>query len=86
MFFEATYVPSPPLSVATEDDFDMETDQTENQSADSLNTCEPGSDKPVDHLIFVIHGIGQQTEQYGHFYEHSRFCKPKCPTTMCELN
>ncbi|ORY93398.1 DDHD domain-domain-containing protein [Syncephalastrum racemosum] len=28
------------------------------------------SESPVDHLIFVIHGIGQQTEQYGHFYEH----------------
>ncbi|EPB86014.1 hypothetical protein HMPREF1544_07172 [Mucor circinelloides 1006PhL] len=68
MFFEATYVPSPPLSVASEED--NTNSQTDNQSADSVNTSEPSSDKPVDHLIFVIHGIGQQTEQYGHFYEH----------------
>ncbi|GAN07840.1 hypothetical protein MAM1_0178c07344 [Mucor ambiguus] len=68
MFFEATYVPSPPLSVASDEDNTSST--TYNQSADSVNTSEPSSDKPVDHLIFVIHGIGQQTEQYGHFYEH----------------
>ncbi|KAI9256357.1 hypothetical protein EDC94DRAFT_616202 [Helicostylum pulchrum] len=64
MFFEATYVPSPPLSVASIDDRDeIPTDTPE-------PNIEPASDKPVDHLIFVIHGIGQQTEQYGHFYEH----------------
>ncbi|KAL9537642.1 hypothetical protein MBANPS3_011595 [Mucor bainieri] len=68
MFFEATYVPSPPLSVASDEDTTNST--ADNQSADSANASEPSSDKPVDHLIFVIHGIGQQTEQYGHFYEH----------------
>ncbi|OAD01141.1 hypothetical protein MUCCIDRAFT_165042 [Mucor lusitanicus CBS 277.49] len=68
MFFEATYVPSPPLSVASDEE--NANSQADSQSADSANTSEPGSDKPVDHLIFVIHGIGQQTEQYGHFYEH----------------
>ncbi|KAG0169641.1 hypothetical protein DFQ28_009016 [Apophysomyces sp. BC1034] len=24
----------------------------------------------VDHIVFVIHGIGQQTEEYGYFHEH----------------
>ncbi|KAK4517280.1 uncharacterized protein ATC70_000613 [Mucor velutinosus] len=72
MFFEATYVPSPPLSIASDEDdlIDNTNTTTDSQSADSVNTSEPSSDKPVDHLIFVIHGIGQQTEQYGHFYEH----------------
>ncbi|KAI8092108.1 hypothetical protein BDF21DRAFT_490741 [Thamnidium elegans] len=64
MFFEATYVPSPPLSVASIDDRDEIPTDTQEPN------IEPASDKPVDHLIFVIHGIGQQTEQYGHFYEH----------------
>ncbi|KAI8375221.1 DDHD domain-containing protein [Blakeslea trispora] len=64
MFFEATYVHSPPLSVASIDDQDVE------QPSPTVEEVEPSSDKPIDHLIFVIHGIGQQTEQYGHFYEH----------------
>ncbi|KAI9365330.1 DDHD domain-containing protein [Pilaira anomala] len=63
MFFEATYVPSPPLSVTSLDDLQDIPTQIEPD-------VEPAAPKPVDHLIFVIHGIGQQTEQYGHFYEH----------------
>ncbi|KAI8328470.1 DDHD domain-containing protein [Choanephora cucurbitarum] len=64
MFFEATYVPSPPQSITSLDDQEVE------QPSPTVEEVEPSSDKPVDHLIFVIHGIGQQTEQYGHFYEH----------------
>ncbi|KAI7902267.1 uncharacterized protein BX663DRAFT_487054 [Cokeromyces recurvatus] len=77
MFFEATYVPSPPLSVASIDDNDIPSINAElptmndNSGKQSIESdIESDSDKPVDHVIFVIHGIGQQTEQYGHFYEH----------------
>ncbi|KAI8975437.1 hypothetical protein BDF20DRAFT_822269 [Mycotypha africana] len=59
MFFETTYVPSPTLSASP-------VEQTE--PVQNLADIEPDSDRPVDHLIFVIH----QTEQYGHFYEHSK--------------
>ncbi|KAI9470818.1 MAG: hypothetical protein EXX96DRAFT_653894 [Benjaminiella poitrasii] len=85
MFFEATYVPSPPLSVVSIDDNDIlsisdepTTDMNDSKSqhkqqsiaVDFDTDSNAVSDKPVDHVIFVIHGIGQQTEQYGHFYEH----------------
>lgn len=69
MFFETTYVPSPPMSVTSIDDEDTnDLHNLEGQQGEPV--IEPSSDKPVDHVIFVIHGIGQQTEQYGHFYEH----------------
>ncbi|KAG1617052.1 hypothetical protein G6F46_004967 [Rhizopus delemar] len=64
MFFEATFVPSPPLSDANSDNLST------NEFDDHASIIEPEADKPVDHVIFVIHGIGQQTEQYGQFYEH----------------
>ncbi|EIE77200.1 hypothetical protein RO3G_01904 [Rhizopus delemar RA 99-880] len=62
MFFEATFVPSPPLSDANSDNLST------NEFDDHASIIEPEADKPVDHVIFVIH----QTEQYGQFYEHSK--------------
>ncbi|KAI8886681.1 hypothetical protein K501DRAFT_243873 [Backusella circina FSU 941] len=61
MYFEATYVPPPSPSISTNS-------VEENIKTPVKETEEP--DRPVDHLIFVIHGIGQQTEQYGQFYQH----------------
>ncbi|KAI9262043.1 DDHD domain-containing protein [Sporodiniella umbellata] len=63
MFSEATVISSPTLS---EPDVDYLSIDEENHSS----VVEPEADKPVDHVIFVIHGIGQQTEQYGQFYRH----------------
>ncbi|KAI9256594.1 hypothetical protein BDA99DRAFT_516859 [Phascolomyces articulosus] len=77
MFFETTYVPSPQLSATST--LEEEDDLTPVPLSPSLGTVpvddtycsdEALSESPVDHLVFVIHGIGQQTEQYGHFYEH----------------
>ncbi|CAO3656995.1 unnamed protein product [Mucor hiemalis] len=70
MFFETTYVPSPPMSVASIDEEDTNGLHDIDGQQQGEPAIEPASDKPVDHVIFVIHGIGQQTEQYGHFYEH----------------
>jgi hypothetical protein len=80
MFFEATYVPSPPLSATSlgkiakktrmtnirltfswEKDNDIPNGQLEenstvlNENYSGFEDIEPTSDKPVDHLIFVIH-------------------------------
>ncbi|KAI9306663.1 hypothetical protein BJ944DRAFT_229300 [Cunninghamella echinulata] len=79
MFFEATYLSSPQFSPISPDDsvfndnFSLEEDnhshrsQTEDQEKEEDQAEE---ETPVNHLVFIIHGIGQQTEQYGHFYEH----------------
>ncbi|KAI8980407.1 hypothetical protein BDB01DRAFT_796310 [Pilobolus umbonatus] len=48
MFFETTFVPSPPLSATTIDDVLVTDEEYESD-------IEPTSDKPVDHVIFVIH-------------------------------
>ncbi|CEI92998.1 hypothetical protein RMCBS344292_07243 [Rhizopus microsporus] len=61
MFFESTFVPSPPLSDTQADN--LSADEEDHSQID----IDHHSDKPVDHVIF---GIGQQTEQYGQFYEH----------------
>lgn len=64
MFFEATFVPSSPsLS-------DTHSDTCVDELDEPFSDDEQDTGKPVDHLIFVIHGIGQQTEQYGQFYQH----------------
>ncbi|KAI7865615.1 hypothetical protein BDF14DRAFT_1001435 [Spinellus fusiger] len=73
MFFETAYIPSPQLSATSQD----------NDAIPSplLSPClvplppsdlseESLSNEPINHIVFVIHGIGQQTEQYGHFYEN----------------
>ncbi|OBZ85867.1 hypothetical protein A0J61_06081 [Choanephora cucurbitarum] len=68
MFFEATYVPSPPQSIASLGRLTFslfQDDQEVEQPNPTVEEVEPSSDKPVDHLIFVIHvsdlGIGQVT-------------------------
>ncbi|KAI9249555.1 DDHD domain-containing protein [Sporodiniella umbellata] len=82
MFFETTFVPSSPsLSDTPSGKFilvclcvcskrrsrkDMYVDDLD----DVLSDLGQDVEAPVDHLIFVIHGIGQQTEQYGQFYQH----------------
>ncbi|KAI7876852.1 hypothetical protein K492DRAFT_239541 [Lichtheimia hyalospora FSU 10163] len=75
MFFETTYVPSPQLSATSTveevDDLNPPPLSPSVGPAQGDSSCDEGmSDSPVDHVIFVIHGIGQQTEEYGHFYEH----------------
>ncbi|KAI9024972.1 DDHD domain-containing protein [Phycomyces nitens] len=71
MFFETTYVPSPQLSAVSADDEPTECSLAPEVPLPPPETAEdPPLDAPVNHLVFVIHGIGQQTEQYGHFYEN----------------
>ncbi|KAL0091680.1 DDHD domain-containing protein [Phycomyces blakesleeanus] len=71
MFFETTYVPSPQLSAVSADDEPTPCSLTPEMPLPQPETAEDTlSDSPVNHLVFVIHGIGQQTEQYGHFYEN----------------
>ncbi|KAL0088266.1 hypothetical protein F4703DRAFT_1503355 [Phycomyces blakesleeanus] len=96
MFFETTYVPSPQLSAVSADDEPTPCSLTPEMPLPQPETAEDTlSDSPVNHLVFVIHGIGQQTEQYGHFYENKftkqlkifrrqlvRSCRPRFRTTM----
>ncbi|KAI7870487.1 uncharacterized protein EV154DRAFT_122361 [Mucor mucedo] len=88
MFFEATYVPSPPLSIASIDD-DAET-HVEVPEPD----VEPASDKPVDHLIFVIHVSQNKLNNMVIFTNTLRtykkrpvkYYKPRSLIIMCVLN
>ncbi|KAI8582208.1 hypothetical protein K450DRAFT_227905 [Umbelopsis ramanniana AG] len=64
MFLETTYLESPSVSPVLPVEEELPPVQKEQ------NIEERYQDIPVNHLVFVIHGIGQQTEQYGHFYEH----------------
>ncbi|KAG2184647.1 hypothetical protein INT43_000560 [Umbelopsis isabellina] len=64
MFLETTYLESPSASPILPAEEPLPPVQKEEAIEDRYQ------DTPVNHLIFVIHGIGQQTEQYGQFYEH----------------
>ncbi|KAI8075316.1 DDHD domain-containing protein [Gongronella butleri] len=42
---------------------------------------EEQDDCDIDHVIFVIHGIGQQTERFGYFAQHMETLR----NTICEI-
>ncbi|ORX61472.1 hypothetical protein DM01DRAFT_1404264 [Hesseltinella vesiculosa] len=71
MFFESTYLPSPQLSDGEQDE-PLAVDEPLNGPSTKQDDDQQ---RPVNHLVFVIHGIGQQTEQYGQFYEHVEHLK-----------
>ncbi|RUS19641.1 hypothetical protein BC937DRAFT_87167 [Endogone sp. FLAS-F59071] len=65
MFFEQTVIKSPTLSSELYSD-----PSTPQYAAFPSPDSQTSVDQQINHLVFVIHGIGQQTEQYGHFHEH----------------
>ncbi|KAF7729036.1 hypothetical protein EC973_005067 [Apophysomyces ossiformis] len=58
MFFESAHL-TPSELISDEDVASTTSTLAEEENLDE-----------VDHIVFVIHGIGQQTEEYGYFHEH----------------
>ncbi|KAI8065293.1 DDHD domain-containing protein [Gongronella butleri] len=75
MFFESTYLPTAEYTENEDEAVDVN-DQEDGlkqggiDDATKLPKDEKQQARPINHLVFIIHGIGQQTEQYGQFYEH----------------
>ncbi|KAI7848605.1 DDHD domain-containing protein [Circinella umbellata] len=78
MYFEATGLNTPELSpgfyTAMEDPEDLNNQPTledeKNEKVTQLFEDDLTYYANADHVVFVIHGIGQQTEQYGMFHTH----------------
>ncbi|ORX47417.1 hypothetical protein DM01DRAFT_1410182 [Hesseltinella vesiculosa] len=51
------------------------------QGQEEIHSVWDQEDCDIDHVIFVIHGIGQQTERFGYFEQHMETLRD----TICEI-
>ncbi|KAI8337684.1 DDHD domain-containing protein [Chlamydoabsidia padenii] len=63
--------------------YDTHTDLAEPSMSgeETHSVWEQGEEDFIDHVIFVIHGIGQQTERFGYFEQHMETIRK----TICEV-
>ncbi|CAO3599289.1 unnamed protein product [Absidia cylindrospora] len=54
---------------------------TPSMSGEEIHSVWEQDEDTIDHVIFVIHGIGQQTERFGYFEQHMETIRK----TICEV-